>query len=168
MNIVRLCGVLLPVLFYQGYMDLSTFVGAVVVVLAGWMLLQWQQKRAQEAADDRFYEQQKRHAAQLKNDPVVTMAANMKLYAPKIGPALDAIKAGDLEAFKQAMSTMHQSEVVYANGADAADARHILQLLPADAPAALPASLQNRGLVGEVGDSILSVASKNVDSKAWK
>ena len=49
-------------------------------------------------------------------------------YDPKIGAALDAIVADDLEGFKKAMLTIHVGELVFASGEDAVIARKELGL----------------------------------------
>ena len=61
-------------------------------------------------------------------------------YNPQIGAALDAIVLNDLEAFKEAMLTIHPGEAVFGSGEAAVHARGQLNL-SSDAPAMTLASL---------------------------
>ena len=74
------------------------------------------------------------------SDPISDPEDLLAAYNPQIGAALDAIVLNDLEAFKEAMLTMHPGETVFANGAAAVYAREQLNL-SSDAPAMTLASL---------------------------
>ena len=62
-------------------------------------------------------------------------------YNPQIGAALDAIALNDLEAFKEAVLTMHPGEMVFDSGEAAVRVRDRLNLPNPDAPAMTLVSL---------------------------
>ena len=70
-------------------------------------------------------------------------------YNPQVGAALDAIVAGDLEAFKEAMLTIHKAEIVFESGDVAVLARR-QHNLPNASCAACTAESLNRYLTPSV------------------